>query len=86
MNYWMIVVGIVIVVLGIIVGWGFTGASNTKELKDNCKGVIWFLLVIVMPIVIGTVVCAFGFTLILNGVSQEGGFFFFCAIFALTIM
>jgi uncharacterized membrane protein YwzB len=69
MNYWMIVVGIVIVVLGIIVWWGFTGASNTKELKDNCKGVIWFLLVIVMPIVIGTVVCAFGFTLILNGVS-----------------
>lgn len=69
MNYWMIIVGIVIVVLGIIVGWGFTGASNTKELKDNCKGAIWFLLVIVMPIVIGTVVCAFGFTLILNGVS-----------------
>lgn len=69
MNYWMIVVGIVIVVLGIIVGWGFTGASNAKELKDNCKGVIWFLLVIVMPIVIGTVVCAFGFTLILNGLS-----------------
>ena len=69
MNYWMIIVGIVIVVLGIIVGWGFTGASNTKELKDNCKRAIWFLLVIVMPIVIGTVVCAFGFTLILNGVS-----------------
>lgn len=69
MNYWMIIVGIIIVVLGIIVGWGVTGASNIHEFKDNCKGAIWFLLVIVMPIVIGTVVCAFGFTLILNGLS-----------------
>ncbi len=69
MDYWMIIVGIVIVVLGIIVGWGFTGASNTKELKDNCKGAIQFLIVIVLPIVIGTIVCAFGFKLILNGVS-----------------
>ena len=38
-------------------------------LKDNFKDTIQFLIVIVMPIVIGTVVCAFGFTLIWNGVS-----------------
>lgn len=69
MNYYMIIEGVIIVVLGIIVGWGFAGASNIHEFKDNCKGAIWFLLVIVMPIVIGTVVCAFGFTLILNGLS-----------------
>ena len=69
MNYWMIIAGIVIVILGIIVWWGFAGASNTKELKDNFKDTIQFLIVIVMPIVIGTVVCAFGFTLIWNGVS-----------------
>ena len=65
MNYWMIIAGIVIVILGIIVWWGFAGASNTKELKDNFKDAIQFLIVIV----IGTVVCAFGFTLIWNGVS-----------------
>lgn len=69
MNYCMIIVGIVIVILGIIVGLGFTEASNIKELKDNCKGAIQFLIVIVIPIVIGTIVCAFGFKLILNGVS-----------------
>lgn len=69
MNYCMIIVGIIIVVLGIIVGWGFTGASNTKELKDNCKGAIQFLIVIVIPVVIGTIVCALGLKLILNGLS-----------------
>lgn len=69
MKYCMIVVGIIIVALGIIVGWGFTGASNTKELKKNCKDAIQFLIVIVMPIVIGAVVCAFGFKLVFNGLS-----------------
>ena len=65
MNYYMIIEGVIIVVLGIIVGWGFMGASNMNEFKDNCKQAIWFLLV--MPIAIGIVVCAFGFKLILNG-------------------
>lgn len=67
MDYCMVIAGIIIVALGIIVSWALAGASSKEALKNNIKDAFRFLIIVVIPVAIGIVICAFGFQLIENG-------------------